>query len=61
MNGTLADRLGDEGDPLERLLIGRIACNWIEVHLVEQLTNQMRAGDGECRGAGGGTVDAEVG
>ena len=35
----------DEGDPLERLLIERIACNWIEVHLVEQLTNQMRADD----------------
>ena len=34
-----------EGDPLERLLIERIACNWIEVHLVEQLTNQMRAND----------------
>ena len=28
-----------------RLLIERIACNWIEVHLVEQLTNQMRADD----------------
>ena len=35
----------EEGDPLERLLIERIACNWIEVHLVEQLTNQMRAND----------------
>jgi hypothetical protein len=35
----------EEGDPLERFLIERIACNWIEVHLVEQLTNQMRAGD----------------
>ena len=35
----------DEGDPLERLLIERIACNWIEVHLVEQLTNQLRADD----------------
>ena len=43
MNGTLADRRVDECDPLERLLIERIACNWIEVHLVEQLTNQMRA------------------
>jgi hypothetical protein len=31
---------------LERLLIERIACNWIEVHLVEQLTNQLRA-DGQ--------------
>ena len=30
---------------MERLLIERIACNWIEVHLVEQLTNQMRADD----------------
>jgi len=31
----------------ERLLIERIACNWIEVHLVEQLTNQLRA-DGQA-------------
>ena len=37
----------DTGDPLERLLIERIACNWIEVHLVEQLTNQLRA-DGQA-------------
>ena len=37
----------DTGDPLERLLIERIACNWIEVDLVEQLTNQLRA-DGQA-------------
>ena len=43
----LRSTLGNEtGDPLERLLIERIACNWIEVHLVEQLTNQLRA-DGQ--------------
>ena len=44
----LRSTLGNEtGDPLERLLIERIACNWIEVHLVEQLTNQLRA-DGQA-------------
>lgn len=37
----------DTGDPLERRLIERIACNWIEVHFVEQLTNQLRA-DGQA-------------